>query len=73
MPGGNGIELARVVRSRVSGLPFLFMTGHTDLDRLAGERLIVKPFSATTLTHAIAALIDGDKPEPVDQPQGEPD
>ncbi len=53
MPGMNGVELARAVRARRPGLPFLFVTGYANTEALAREvpldRILPKPFTAADL------------------------
>jgi signal transduction histidine kinase len=63
MPGMNGAELARHVRSKRPTLPIIFATGFVDRAALAGieeSRIIGKPFSETELAEKIAAALAGD-------------
>lgn len=63
MPGRNGLEIARAVRSVFPGLPVLFMSGYSeegvfrreDLDAL-GE-FIEKPFRPDALTRKLRDLL----------------
>lgn len=54
MPGADGVELAAELRRRRPGLPILFMTGHADRTRLAGEAVLDKPFALGALARALA-------------------
>ena len=63
MPGMNGAELARHVRSKRPTLPIIFATGFVDRVALAGideSCIIGKPFSETELAEKIAAVLAGD-------------
>ena len=57
MPGGDGIALAAAIRSNRPGLPILFMTGRAEGKRVAGERVLHKPFKLTELATAVADVI----------------
>jgi PAS domain S-box-containing protein len=60
MPGTNGIELARRVRSEHAGLPVLLATGYSEdlLKGAAGEfKVISKPYGPLELAEAIAAAL----------------
>jgi DNA-binding NtrC family response regulator len=59
MPGGSGVDLARILHSRNAGLHVLFVTGH---DRVADTlepqwRILQKPFTGQELNEAITALL----------------
>lgn len=53
MPGCDGPTLARRLRSDRPALPVLFMTGHADRAKLAGEKVIDKPFTPAALVRAV--------------------
>ena len=55
MPGEDGAALAAKMRERRPELPVLFITGHADRERLAGERVLDKPFTPEALREALAA------------------
>ena len=62
MPGMNGGELARELRTRRPAVPILFATGYADLDALkeVGTDLIVhKPFSQAELGRKVGASLAG--------------
>ena len=59
MPGGSGVDLARILHARNAGLHVLFVTGH---DRVADTlepnwRILQKPFTGQELHEAMAALL----------------
>lgn len=62
LPEGNGLALARSLRS-VSDAPFLFLTARSDeADRLAGWETgaadyVVKPFSVQELVHRVRSIL----------------
>ncbi|MBZ5597503.1 MAG: response regulator [Acidobacteriia bacterium] len=62
MPGQNGRDLARELRSVCPGLKILFVSGYPDnvIARDAGEErasfYLPKPFSAQSLVHAVTAI-----------------
>jgi DNA-binding NtrC family response regulator len=68
MPEMGGRALVDQLRKRWPDLPVLYITGYTDdagvLDELKASdaRLLEKPFAATALTQAVAAL--GEPAEP---------
>lgn len=58
LPGGNGLEVARRVRSRQPGVPVLYMSGYSENVFAGGhqvEHLLQKPFTSRTLL----ATLDG--------------
>ncbi|MDE2621516.1 MAG: response regulator, partial [Sphingomonadales bacterium] len=55
MPGDDGPSLVARVRQHPGAPRVIFMTGHADRHRLAGERVLEKPFSLDQLIEAIAA------------------
>jgi nitrogen-specific signal transduction histidine kinase/ActR/RegA family two-component response regulator len=67
MPKMSGPELAEAMRSRIPGMPVLFMSGHTDDAVLrhgllrAEVALVQKPFDATTLTRSLRRVLDDAK------------
>jgi signal transduction histidine kinase len=57
MPGMNGAELAREVRSRRPSIPVVFFTGG-DGEWISGERwVLTKPFRSHTLTDTLRAAL----------------
>jgi PAS domain S-box-containing protein len=58
MPGGDGIALAAAIRTRRRDVPFLFLTGQAEGDRVAGELTVQKPFTMSGLSQAVAGLVD---------------
>jgi FixJ family two-component response regulator len=59
MPGGSGVDLARILHARKAGLHVLFVTGH---DRVADPlepqwRILQKPFTSQELHEAMTALL----------------
>ena len=59
LPGGNGLEVARRVRTRQPGVPVLYMSGYSENVFAGGqqvEHLLQKPFTSRTLLAAIDAL-----------------
>jgi DNA-binding NtrC family response regulator len=59
MPGGSGVDLARILHSRNAAMHVLFVTGH---DRLADPlepqwRILQKPFTGQELHEAMTALL----------------
>jgi len=62
LPGIDGRQLADLARSRLPGLPVLFMTGYTEQAALRstflapGMHLITKPFQLEALSSAITAV-----------------
>lgn len=59
MPGMNGGDLARELKSRRPSLPILFATGYVDVDALTevGEDLILsKPFTHAELAHKLSRI-----------------
>ncbi|WP_421729186.1 response regulator [Brevundimonas sp.] len=62
MPGMNGGDLARELRSRRPAVPILFATGYADLDALkevATDLIVHKPFSQVELGRKVAASLAG--------------
>jgi CheY-like chemotaxis protein len=59
MPETNGIELARLVRTRYPALPVVFMSGYHDSvstaapDTVTSDRLLQKPVSPDVLLQAV--------------------
>lgn len=65
MPGMNGAELAREIRTRRPAVPIVFATGYADADALTdvGADLIVrKPFSQAELARKLSASLFGVRP-----------
>ncbi|HLN09002.1 MAG TPA: response regulator [Xanthobacteraceae bacterium] len=65
MPGMNGAELARHVRSRFSTLPVLFVTGYADksaLGEIGDASIVKKPFVGDELATKVRAALA--KPDP---------
>ncbi len=65
MPGMNGAEVARQIRSRRPALPIVFVTGYAESEQLeaalgGGVQLLRKPFSVDDLVAAIAANVAAD-------------
>lgn len=62
LPGGNGLEVARRVRSRFPEVPVLFMSGYSE-PVFAGaqpvEHLLQKPFTSRTLLDKLDSLFAG--------------
>jgi CheY-like chemotaxis protein len=58
MSGGDGLALAAAVRALAPRIPFMFMTGRSDVNRLTGEMVLQKPFTTDDLAKAVAGLID---------------
>jgi DNA-binding response OmpR family regulator len=56
MPNMDGMELARRVLERQSGLPVLFMSGGAD-DRSNGFEVLRKPFTSDELLAAVRGTI----------------
>ncbi len=68
MPGLDGRELAEIIRRERPSLPVLFMTGHADRTRLAGELVIEKPFATELLADRVLDLLGrGGLPAGLDQ------
>ena len=59
MPGSSGIELAARLRTERRNLPVLFITAHPDDEDLAGESVLVKPFTGADILRAISRQITG--------------
>jgi PAS domain S-box-containing protein len=59
MPGTEGLALAKRLRAERPDLPVLFMTGGDDHEDLAGEHVLMKPFTGADLLRAIARRIQG--------------
>jgi CheY-like chemotaxis protein len=60
MPGLNGADLARELRSRRPGVPILFATGYADADALADtpdDHIVLKPFRANDLAEKMALAV----------------
>jgi CheY-like chemotaxis protein len=60
MPGLNGADLARELRSRRPGVPILFATGYADAEALADtpdDHIVLKPFRANDLAEKIALAV----------------
>jgi CheY-like chemotaxis protein len=63
MPGGSGLELARVVRERGICLPIVLVTGRPDsaeaFVRMDGNAwLVAKPFNGGVLTELLRSLLE---------------
>ena len=67
MPGMDGVALAAILRRICPDLPVLFMTGHTDRQRLIGEDVLDKPFTTADLVARIRALLVKRQPKAVTQ------
>lgn len=62
LPGLEGLEIARQMRSLQPGLRVLFISGwydHPEFPRLERESLLPKPFSRNSLNEAIARVLRG--------------
>jgi len=62
MPGMNGGDLARELKSRRQSMPILFATGYVDVEALTdvGEDLIVhKPFTQIELARKLSGILAG--------------
>ena len=61
MPGMNGVQLARKVRSMAPSLPIVFASGYADVQtfgtELSDERLLKKPFRIAELAARISAAL----------------
>ncbi len=60
MPGMNGGELAREIRSRRPAMPILFATGYADAEELVdveADQIIRKPFIQAELARKLAAAL----------------
>jgi CheY-like chemotaxis protein len=60
MPGMNGMEVARQVRSRFPALPILFITGYADkavLQDIGEAKIIKKPFVGDELANKVHAAL----------------
>ena len=67
MPGMNGAEVARQVRSKQPGLPILFVTGYADTAAIAsvGEgNVILKPFRQDELGRCVRQALSGRGDQP---------
>jgi PAS domain S-box-containing protein len=62
MPGRNGAEIAREVRSRRPGLPIIFASGFSETAAIGAvendPRVLRKPFRAEELRAALAAVLE---------------
>lgn len=58
MPVMDGPELAAAIHEKRPALPILFMTGHSDLERLSGKPVIEKPFGAEVLLSRVLAMLN---------------
>ena len=63
MPGLDGRALAEIIRRDRPSLPVLFMTGHADRSRLAGELVIEKPFVPGLLGNRLLDLLGRSGPQ----------
>ena len=66
MADADGLALAETLRRRRPNVPLLFITGHADRARLAGEHVLDKPFSLAALAEAlrqVTAQRDRRRPE----------
>ena len=59
LPGAEGLALAKRLRVGRPDLPVLFMTGDDSHEDLAGEHVLMKPFTGADLLRAIARRIEG--------------
>jgi len=69
MPGINGIEVLKKIRSDYPEIKTLVLTGFSDayqeqLERLKAEKVWTKPVSLTDLTRAVESLLQGSEPPP---------
>jgi signal transduction histidine kinase/ActR/RegA family two-component response regulator len=65
MPGMNGVEVARQVRSKFPALPILFVTGYADktaLQEIGDARIIKKPFVGDELANKVSAALANPSP-----------
>jgi CheY-like chemotaxis protein len=65
MPGMNGVQLARQVRTRDPKLPIVFASGYADLQtfgaELEHEQLLKKPFRITDVAARVGAALSEQK------------
>ena len=66
MPGLSGLQLAQAIEKARPDLPILLATGYSD--ELVGKQsnhssVVAKPYDGTTLADAIAAVIQGKRPD----------
>lgn len=66
MPGMSGAELARVIGEKHPGVPVLLATGYSDeiVKRGSEFAVLAKPFGATDLSKAMAAVLNGASRQP---------
>jgi nitrogen-specific signal transduction histidine kinase/CheY-like chemotaxis protein len=68
MPGGTGVDVANALRPHRPGLRVLYISGYSNLERLAGElsrpevAYLQKPFSGATLLEQIRRLCLAETP-----------
>lgn len=60
MPGADGATLAMWLRAIRPELPVILMTGYAGKHNVAGERVIMKPFSLHELNRQLTAALLGD-------------
>lgn len=60
LPGTNGLALAEQLGREWPGLPVVFMTGLIDRNDLAGEHVLLKPFTGAELALAVARRLNRD-------------
>ena len=62
MPGMNGVELARRIRTLDADLPILFSSGYADVqmfgEELSDETVLKKPFQIADAARRIEAALD---------------
>lgn len=59
LPGGNGLDVARLITATYPGLPVLFISGYSEAVFSGGEtveHLLQKPFTARTLLNRVHEL-----------------
>jgi CheY-like chemotaxis protein len=60
MPGMNGAEVARRIKSTLPALPIIFVSGYFDtvaLDGISGATILRKPFDLEGLNRAVSAVL----------------
>lgn len=72
MPEMDGVTMAELMREKGGATPVVFMTGHADRNRLAGEAVLDKPFGFDALARSVAhhladAAVARDQDEALDR------
>ena len=76
LPGTDGFDLLRLVRSRGVLVPVLFLTARDDVDdrirglRLGGDDYVTKPFNVAELAARLEALVRRSRRLPPAAPEG---